>query len=100
MWSDGAVDAGDHCRGKDGFKVPAKRELVAAPTPGGLARALAESQACRHACTHTPPMSSETFTTGALSYVVEVQGVNIRAPTHVCYFSVSPDLTVFSQNSK
>lgn len=76
MWSDGAVDTGDHCRGKDGFKVPAKRELVAAPAPGGLARALAESQACRHACTHTPPMSSESFATEALSYVVELQGVN------------------------
>lgn len=100
MWSDGAVDTGDHCRGKDSFKVPAKQELVVAPTPGGLARALAESQACRHACTHTPPMSSESFPTGALSYVVELQGINVRAPTHLCYFSVSPDLTVFSQNTK
>lgn len=35
MWSDGAVDTGDRCGGKDGFKIAARRELAAAPMHAG-----------------------------------------------------------------
>lgn len=97
MWSEGAVDTGDRCRGKDGFKIAAKRELAAAPTPGGTGQGSGRGsgqQTCLHTHTHTH-MAGESFTTSTLSYMAHLYHINVRVLMHVCYISLRPVLTVF-----
>lgn len=47
MWSDGAVDTVDRCRGKDGFQSPCQARVGSTSTTGGLTRALAHIQGVR-----------------------------------------------------
>ena len=48
MWSDGAVDTVDRCRGKDGFQSACQARVGSTSASGGLTRALARSQGCVH----------------------------------------------------